>query len=180
MRIEPNMAEMRAELVTRALALYEGQLVEYTTRILGGDLDRARDVVQDALIKLFQQDPTRMEEGGLKSWLFTVCRHRALDVMKKDRRLTAVDEETWQGFVSPGFSPLDAAQNHEDSAEVMHFVDRLTANQREVVLLKYQHSLSYKEISRITSLSASNVGFLLHSAVKRLREMMGAQLAEQT
>lgn len=178
MRIEPNMEETRAELVTRALSLYEGQLVEYTTRILGGDLDRARDVVQDALIKLFKQDPERMEEGGLKSWLFTVCRNRALDILKKDRRLTPVSEETWQGFVSPDSSPLDIAQSKEDSTEVMSLVDRLTANQREVVLLKYQHSLSYKEISQITKLSPTNVGFLLHSAVKRLKDMMSIQLAK--
>jgi RNA polymerase sigma-70 factor (ECF subfamily) len=45
----------------------------------------------------------------------------------------------------------------------------LPANQQEVVRLKFQNSLSYKEISAITGLSVTNVGYLLHTAIQTLR-----------
>ena len=45
-------------------------------------------------------------------------------------------------------------------------------NQREVVRLKFQAGLSYAEISRVTGHSVSNVGFLLHTALKTLRRQM--------
>jgi RNA polymerase sigma-70 factor (ECF subfamily) len=55
----------------------------------------------------------------------------------------------------------------------MRYVERLPENQREVIRLKFQSDLSYKEIAEITNLSVSNVGFLLHTGIKRLRFMMG-------
>jgi RNA polymerase sigma-70 factor (ECF subfamily) len=48
----------------------------------------------------------------------------------------------------------------------------LPVNQREVVRLKFQNQLSYEEIAAVTSLSVSNVGFLLHTALKTLRLRM--------
>ena len=48
----------------------------------------------------------------------------------------------------------------------------MTPNQREVIRLKFQNDLSYKEIAEVTGLSATNVGFLLHVALKKLRELL--------
>jgi RNA polymerase sigma-70 factor (ECF subfamily) len=54
-------------------------------------------------------------------------------------------------------------------------IDRLPPNQQEVVRLKFQHGFSYKEISRITELTVTNVGFLIHAAVTRMRAEFAAQ-----
>jgi RNA polymerase sigma-70 factor (ECF subfamily) len=52
----------------------------------------------------------------------------------------------------------------------MKILNTLPANQQEVIRLKFQGDLSYLEISRITSLSVSNVGFLIHTGLKTIRE----------
>jgi RNA polymerase sigma-70 factor (ECF subfamily) len=49
----------------------------------------------------------------------------------------------------------------------------LPKNQQEVIRLKFQHGLSYKEISTVTNLSVTNVGFLIHTGLKVLRERFG-------
>jgi RNA polymerase sigma-70 factor (ECF subfamily) len=54
-------------------------------------------------------------------------------------------------------------------------VDSLSPNQREVIRLKFQSDLSYKEIAEITQLSVTNVGFLLHTGLKKLRALVLAQ-----
>ena len=54
-------------------------------------------------------------------------------------------------------------------------IDHLPPNQQEVIRLKFQQGFSYKEISRITQLSVTNVGFLIHTAVTRLRREFAAQ-----
>ena len=69
--------------------------------------------------------------------------------------------------------PAANAVNKERHEEVLKFVERLPENQREVIRLKFQSDLSYKEISEITDLSVSNVGFLIHTGIKRLRMLMG-------
>ena len=67
-------------------------------------------------------------------------------------------------------------ERKERFEEVLRFLERLPENQREVIRLKFQGDLSYKEISEVTGLSVSNVGFLIHTGIKRLRSLMGVEL----
>ena len=65
-----------------------------------------------------------------------------------------------------------AMEQKEQLSEVMTLLASLPANQQEVLRLKFNGDLSYLEISRITSLSVSNVGFLIHTGLKTIREGM--------
>ena len=66
-----------------------------------------------------------------------------------------------------------------DSAErVFLMLDQLPDNQQEVVRLKFQNDLSYKEIADITHLTVTNVGFLLHTGLKKLRVLLEEQSRE--
>jgi RNA polymerase sigma factor (sigma-70 family) len=166
----PPAKETPTELVQRALRDYEGALVGYACSILN-DLDRARDVVQDTFIKLCDQDPAKVSEH-LKPWLFTVCRHRALDVLRRHRRLVGLDEVALDQAREGGPDPAQRLAAREAGSEVLRYVERLPANQREVIRLKFQADLSYKEIADITGLTVTNVGFLIHTALKRLRSLL--------
>ena len=42
--------------------------------------------------------------------------------------------------------------------------------------LKFQNGLSYKEISRVTELSVSNVGYLIHTAIQKLRQQLEVEI----
>ena len=63
-------------------------------------------------------------------------------------------------------------EQQETAGEIFRMLDGLPKNQREVVYLKFQCDLSYKEISEITKLSVSNVGFLMHTALKTIRKQI--------
>jgi len=160
----------QAEWVRGVLREYEGPLVRYAARITG-DLDRARDVVQDTFIKLCRENPARIE-NRLAEWLFTVCRNQALDLLRKEGRMKPLNEVDLNTRVSPEPSPLALAQQHEEMGWAQRLLEVLPPNQQEVVRLKFQNGLSYKEISRVTNLSVSNVGFLIHTAIKALRHQM--------
>ncbi len=63
-----------------------------------------------------------------------------------------------------------------DSADkVFRMLDQLPDNQQEVVRLKFQNEMTYQEIADVTGLSVTNVGFLLHTALKRLRELLQSE-----
>jgi RNA polymerase sigma factor (sigma-70 family) len=162
--------ESRSELVQRALRDYEGPLVAYAVSLLG-DLERARDVVQDTFLRLYEQEEGRISEA-LKAWLYTVCRNRALDVLRRERRLVEMGEDMLNEVREPRPDPARQLEWRETESEVMRFLARLPANQREVIRLKFHADLSYKEISRVTGLSTSNVGFLIHTGLKRLRSLL--------
>lgn len=177
--METNGAAIsRERFVEDAIDQYESQLIGYATTLLH-DADRARDVVQDTFIRLCNQEPEDVSEY-LKTWLFTVCRNRAFDILRKDKRLEPINEIRWKKTASPESSPDHEILARERYDEVMHHLKRLPDNQRECILLKFQQGLSYHEIEKVTGLKQGNIGFLIHTGLKRVREMLPADLANST
>jgi RNA polymerase sigma-70 factor (ECF subfamily) len=162
-----------AEFLERIFAEQRVPLTRYTTRLLG-DADRARDVVQDAFLKLMAQ-PAASVEGHVVEWLFTVSRNRAMDILRKENRMKRFDAGEIERVTTTELRPGRELEKTETKAAILQLIDRLPPSQQEVVRLKFQNGFSYKEISRITELSVGNVGFLLHTAVARLRTEFAAQ-----
>jgi RNA polymerase sigma-70 factor (ECF subfamily) len=157
----------RSEYIRAALERFEAPLVSYALG-LTGELESARDAVQDTFLRLCEQPPG-LVDGHLAPWLFTVCRNRIFDVRRKDRHMTALNEVELEHRAAPGPSPDESAATRDRSGRVEAILASLPPNQREVVRLKFQHQLSYQEIAAVTALSVTNVGFLLHTALKTLR-----------
>ena len=169
---ESELATAQSEFIKRALEQYESPLIHYALR-LTGNLDRARDVVQDTFLKLCRQ-PSVSFDGNLAKWLFTVCRNGAFDLQRKERRMTTAAELSEQP--STTHQSPEATVIARDSAErVFRILDQLPENQQEVVRLKFQNEMTYQEIADVTGLSVTNVGFLLHTALKRLRELLKSE-----
>ena len=173
--LENNIAVEREKIVHRALIEFESALIGYAASIVK-DEDRAKDVVQDTFIKLYEQDPEKVKES-LKAWLFTVCRNRCFDVIRKEKRMINVEDDQLTVIRDVEDDPSRAAERADEHSNVIKFLDRLPHNQREVIRLKFEGDMSYKEISQTTQLSVSNVGFLIHAGIKRLRSLLSDQIA---
>ena len=158
--------------IAAAVTRYERQLILYALRFLR-DQDRAADVVQDTFCRLCRQKKQDVEDH-LAEWLYTVCRNRALDVIRKESRMTQLSDLKLAGDAGPDPRPLEEAENREATGLVLDAIDRLPAKQQEVLRLKFQQGMSYRQISRITEQSVSNVGYLIHAAIRALREQMTA------
>lgn len=150
---------------------YEQPLLRYVTRLLD-DLEAARDVVQEAFLRLWE----RPEAGAdhVAEWLFTVCRNRALNVLRKERRMKFLSDEFERTHASREASPQAAAQDNELAGRLGVLLAGLSPRQEEIVRLKFQNGFSYKQIAGITGLTVSNVGFILHVAMRTLREKFQA------
>lgn len=159
---------------------FELPLLQYAARIVGC-AERARDVVQDTFLRLQQRGPgqeTLADGNTAARWLFTVCRHRALDVCRKENRMTYLDQETAEALPARLPGPAEQLVRKEAAGFLLRLLEKLPLRQQEVIQLKFQNGLSYQEISEITRLSVSNVGFLIHRGLKALREQH-AQLASE-
>ena len=160
----------KSRWIVEALVLHERPLVRYASWILN-DIESAREVVQETFLRLCKEEPARVS-GHLAQWLFTVCRNLALDTRRKETRMTPLGQ--MEVGVAAGLDEKQALN------EILHVVESLPKNQREVVHLKFQCDLSYKEISEITRLSVTNVGFLIHTAVRNIRQQMLSEPARRT
>jgi len=160
----------KSEWIVAALNQYESKLVRYATWITG-DVERAREIVQDTFLRLCKEKPERLN-SHLPQWLFTVCRNLAFDVRRKENRMTPLNDAEAAAHPSAGPRPGALLEQKEAMSQVLRVLETLPKNQREVIYLKFQCDLSYKEISEITKLSISNIGFLIHTAIQSVRKQI--------
>jgi len=164
MRSEKIKAGQKFEEI---LQRFEIPLLQYATRITG-DRERARDVVQETFIK-FQRNGSLDREDKAATWLFTVCRNRALNVCRKERRMMYLHEDTLESQEDRQPMPYQRIEEEEASGFLMRITATLPPRQQEVLRLKFQNDLSYKQIAEITKTTADSVGVLIHTALKTLR-----------
>ena len=173
----PRVINPAALLLRSAMSDFEIPLTKYAVSILG-DLEQARDVVQDTFLKLYKQDPEKVRKK-VKSWLFTVCRNHCYDLIKRNRRTSNLEEDEISYIASNDDNPfqvisfLEGREEIDEKIKILYsLIEELPSRQREVMRLKFQANLSYKEIAETIGISSSNVGFVMHSALKKLREDM--------
>src|ERR1035437_6996580 len=126
------MPPPRDLFIEQAMAAHESALIGYAATLLHNS-DLARDVVQDTFLRLCQQDVAQVCDH-LKPWLFTVCRNRALDLLRKDHRSQPLEAHHWHVLAAPGLQPDAHAERAERLARVYQALGRLSTNQRAVII----------------------------------------------
>ena len=86
--------------------------------------------------------------------------------------MTTLTEPQAQELASRDRSPSATLERQETLGQATAALAGLPANQQEVIRLKVLDGLSYREISGVTGLSVSNVGFLIHQGIKTIREQL--------
>ncbi len=159
------------EWIKQVVADYQGRLCRYALH-LTGDLDAARDVVQETFLRLCKQRREQLD-GHLLPWLLTVCRSRAIDRARKERRMTTLQPEMPHAIPSSAVPPQAESETREEQTRVIAALGAISSGQAEVIRLKFQEGLSYRQISEVTGISVSNVGYRIHMGLKALKNRLG-------
>lgn len=158
------------ETIEEVFVALESPLLVYAQRLLG-DLNTAEDVVQDAFIKLharFHQVRTP------QAWLYRAVHNLAIDHQRRASKITLFEPTTKEGddtLHNPSDSqpmPDEQIARWEGIGLVRLAVETLDTRSRELVKLRFNEDLSYKEISNRTGLTVGHVGYLLHHALKAI------------
>ncbi len=167
--VSKGSKEFEWDWAREVIELHQSSLIRYATSILK-DGERAKDVVQETFIKLCRSDRSQVEEH-LVPWLFRVTRNQALDVLRKEKRMSRYEQpEVVESLADVSVDTIRDREKREAIDTLLQLVRALPGKQREVVLLKFQQDLSYKEISEVTGMTVSNVGYVLHHALKKLKQ----------
>ena len=172
-----DRSDAHARWVSEALRWYEQPLVRYTMRITG-NLETARDVVQDAFFKLCQEDRARLD-GHLAQWLYRVCRNRALDVGKKEWRMQELDQQTLEARVAQGPGPDVRAEVREECALVLEAISALPGPQQEAFRLKFEHGLTYREIGAVMDMPLSTVSYTIAQGLGTIRARLQSKIGTE-
>ena len=129
----------------------------------------ASDVLQDSLCKLVHGRGFDRRKGALQAWFLKVVRNRALDLIK-GRKGHEPDQVEVLHDERPG--PDQRAEVRELDQIVRRLLDAMPVEQREIILLRDYHDLSYAEIAEVMGVRAGTVMSRLHRARTELREQM--------
>jgi RNA polymerase sigma factor (sigma-70 family) len=168
-RPEPAAGD-RSESVAELFKALEAPLLGYALRLVP-DADMAQDIVQEAFLRLHGQfDQVRTP----RSWLYRTVHNLALNHRRDTAKIVPLSTEETGEAPAPAeavdLAPLPDEQiaRWEGIGLVRLGLQNLDARSRQLLELKFNQGLSYKEISVITGLTVGHVGYVLHHALKAL------------
>lgn len=130
------------------------------------DVEKAKDLVQDAFEKLWQKHNEILTEKG-KSFLFTVAYHAMIDMVRKEKRVGQMSEADLNTHYH--------TKQYSDLNEILHqAIQQLPAEQRMVILLRDYEGYSYNEIGEIVGLTESQVKVYIFRGRQFLRSYIGS------
>jgi len=154
------------------VAEYETVLLRYATRILNNPFT-AQDVVQNVFIKLFKGWRKGTQPSPrLKGWLYRVTHNEAVDHIRRESRLRILHDKQAEETGDSCPDGRNCPDKGEKKELVLLHLKKLSPREQQVVLLRLEEGLSYREISEVTGRSEGNVGNILHHAVRKLSESL--------
>jgi RNA polymerase sigma-70 factor (ECF subfamily) len=152
------------ETIEELFVALESPLLAYAIRFVG-QVERAEDIVQEAFMRLHAQFEDVREP---KKWLYRTVHNR------DSGKIVSLDLKGDAGATidttDPQPLPDEQIARLEGIGLVRLSLETLDKRSRELVHMKFNEGLSYKEIAGRTGLTVSHVGYLLHHAIKAIAD----------
>jgi RNA polymerase sigma-70 factor (ECF subfamily) len=140
----------------------------------------AQDVVQEAYLRAFKSFSGFHGSNG-RAWLLTIVRNTSYTLLKKKGAVdlsTSFDEEI-HASGHESVSPATILEQSEDAELIREAMKELPAEFREILALRHQEGLSYKEIADIAQIPPGTVMSRLARARARLKECLSDRIAKE-
>jgi RNA polymerase sigma-70 factor (ECF subfamily) len=140
----------------------------------------AQDVVQEAFLRAFKSFGGFHGSNG-RAWLLTIVRNTSYTLLKKNRvadLTTPFDEEIYTSD-NESLSAATILERSEDAELIRKAMEELPAEFREILTLRHQEDLSYKEIADIAQIPPGTVMSRLARARAKLRECLAVRIGKE-
>jgi RNA polymerase sigma-70 factor, ECF subfamily len=140
----------------------------------------AQDVVQEAYLRAFKSFGGFHGSNG-RAWLLTIVRNTSYTLLKKNRAvdLTTTFDEEIHATGHESASPAAILEHAEDAELIRKAMDELPVEFREILTLRHQEGLSYKEIGEIVKIPAGTVMSRLARARAKLKEYLAVRIGKE-
>jgi RNA polymerase sigma-70 factor (ECF subfamily) len=127
--------------------------------------------VEDLTSRTFEKAWTargqyRRDLAGFSTWLFKIAQHLVVDHVRSRRNYVSIDHAV---DLTVHGAAEDSLERQSDLSRLASLTRELPPRDRELIALKYGAGISNRDIARLTGLTESNVGSILHRVVQNLR-----------
>jgi len=171
-RIVSLVKKGKKEEYGRLVEKYEKSLERYISHLINQKGEEVEDLVQDCLIKAYENLEDFEERKKFSSWIFRIAHNLVVDYFRKKRLKTErIGEETWN-------EPEDGLNIEEEfikgieRGEVYKAINKLEIEEKEILVLFYDEEKSYEEIGEILRINKSNVGIRLMRSKEKLKKLL--------
>ena len=149
-----------------------GHIVERHFRIriieVGGD-EGAADMTQEVFCRIFERLEHYRHQKSFFAWLYTLALNYAKDWSRKQsNRERKFDRFSKEYTNNEARSPASIFEAGQETRGLINALGLLPVDRREMVLLRYRHERSIREIAEIFDISESAVKMRLHRALEEL------------
>lgn len=140
----------------------------------------AEDVVLDAFLRVYEYRKSFNRRASFKTWLFTIAHNLAIDAIKKSIRQERFSQELiHEAEHQPASEISDSVVANAETEQIRTAIAQLPAEQREVLILRVYHELSYREIATITKCNEETVRVRAHRGRQTLKRLLSPVLLEE-
>jgi RNA polymerase sigma factor (sigma-70 family) len=171
-RTSPDQRSPCSQKLEDAFHDYHPELLGMLYHLVG-NIEDARDALQDTFIKCWKHREQVAGLDNLKAWIFRIALNTGRDVRQTAwrRRKRPLPEDVTT-LVSGQEGPGDEVEHREQLALIRQAVSRLRIEEREVFLLRQNAQMTYEQIAEAMGIPTGTVKTRMRLALSRLREAL--------
>ena len=128
--------------------------------------EQAGDIVQETLIKLWNNKDSLSEVNSYEAYAITVLKNTSYDFIRRPK----VNQEMYNFELADNKSIISDVEVADDLSTVQILIKELPEPQQEIMILKHWEDHSDKEISEITGISEGNIRVILSRTRKIIKD----------
>lgn len=154
---------------------YEKILYSFLLKVTS-DHEVVEEAIQDVFMKLWQGTGTYdSSKGKFSSWLLTIARNKALDIIRKKNRAPSTPIDEIEMFLPSSDSTEHQTEWKEEQEEIRKAVSTLSDEQKKMVHYMYFKGYTQQKIAELTGVPLGTVKGRIRLALKKLKRTLQAE-----
>lgn len=149
-----------------------GEILYSQIRKITRNHEQTNDVLQNVLVKIYQNLAKFKRNSSLYTWIYRICRNEALNFLEKENRRTGVDIDPPMLEIIAGNQSLDTLDSEKITDLLNRAVESLPEKQALVFQLRYFEEMPYSEISKKLTTSEGALKANFHHAKQKIQEFI--------
>ncbi len=147
-------------------------LQRFCTRLLNGDVALAADIVDEALFEVWGSAKKFAGKSKPSTWIHSIARNKLIDYLRKNSD-SKIDKNLLRASLND-HSPSEESllSDKQQDSDVVRYMDKLSVDHREVLLLAYFKELSIKEMATTLNITENTVKTRLFYARQRFKKIL--------